>query len=83
MTRHIEDSIHGTELGQSSALEVLTLAEAAQLLRCSKAHLCNVLNGKISGLPELPHISLGRRTLIRKIALERWLEGLEASANPR
>jgi hypothetical protein len=67
----------------NGATEVLTLAEVAALLRCSKAHLCNVLNGKVSGLPQLPHISLGRRTLIRKVALERWLEGLEASANTR
>jgi hypothetical protein len=55
------------------------LTDAAQLLRCSKAHLCNVLNGKVPSLPPMPHVSLGRRKLIRRAALQRWLEQLEES----
>jgi excisionase family DNA binding protein len=65
----------------TAATEFLTLQEAARVLRCSKAHLCNVLKGRVGSLPPLPHLSLGRRTLIRKAVLQRWLEDLEASAN--
>jgi excisionase family DNA binding protein len=62
--------------------EMLTLKEAAQVLRCSKAHLCNVLKGKVASLPPLPHVSLGRRTLIRRAVLQHWLERLEEAGNP-
>jgi|ERR1051326_6641182 hypothetical protein len=60
-----------------SAPEVMTVKEVAGILRCSKAHLSNLMNGKVSRLPPLPHISLGRRKLVRRAALERWLERLE------
>lgn len=61
--------------------ELLTLAEAATVLRCSKAHLSNVLNGKVASLPPLPHLSLGRRTLIRRAVLQKWIEHLEQVPN--
>ncbi len=66
-----------TRDGQPS--ELLTLTEVAMILRCSKAHLCNVLNGKVARLPPLPHVALGRRKLVRKVALEQWLERVEDS----
>ena len=62
-------------------IDVLTMEEVASMLRCSKAHLSNVLNGKVTSLPPLPHVSLGRRKLIRKAALENWLTLLEGSGN--
>ena len=62
--------------------DVLTMEEVASMLRCSKAHLSNVLNGKVPSLPPLPHVSLGRRKLIRKTVLEAWLKRLEVSSNP-
>ena len=64
-----------TRDGQPS--ELLTLAEVAMILRCSKAHLCNVLNGKVTSLQPLPHVALGRRKLIRRAALEAWLDRVE------
>ena len=63
--------------------ELLTLAEVALILRCSKTHLCNVLNGKVASLPALPHVALGRRKLVRKAALEAWLERVEDSPEGR
>jgi excisionase family DNA binding protein len=68
---------------EKNAPDVLTLSEAAVLLRCSKAHISNVINGRVTGIPHLPHISLGRRVLIRRIALERWIESLEDSGDQR
>jgi excisionase family DNA binding protein len=71
-----------TEIRTAPTHDLLTLEEAASILRCSKAHLSNVLNGKVSSLPPLPHVSLGRRKLIRKAALEQWLKRLEESGDP-
>ena len=55
--------------------EVLTVAEVAQHLRCSKAHVYNLINGSVRGVSQLPAIALGRRKLVRKSTLESW-EGL-------
>jgi len=53
---------------------VLTLKEVAQVLRCSKTHVSNMLNGKVLGLPRLTHFALGRRKLVRREWLEQWME---------
>ena len=57
----------------SSTPEVLTVAEVAVRLRCSKAHVCNTINGKVKGVTPLPAISMGRRKLVRRATLESWL----------
>lgn len=54
--------------------EVLTLADVAAILRCSKAHVCNVINGKVPGTPKLTHLAVGRRKLVRREWLEAWME---------
>jgi hypothetical protein len=54
--------------------EILTLREVAQILRCSKTHVSNVLNGKIPGVPKLTQLSMGRRKLIRRTWLDLWME---------
>ena len=59
---------------------VLTTSEAAQLLRCSKAHLCNLLNARVRGLPPLPYLRLGRRRLIRREVLLDWLKQVESQS---
>jgi excisionase family DNA binding protein len=53
--------------------ELLTIKEAAAILRCSRAHVSNLLAGRVLGLPRLPYIKLGRRKLIRRESLLRWL----------
>jgi hypothetical protein len=57
--------------------EVLTIADAARELRCSKAHLAKVLNGQAPGVPDLPHLCLGRRKLIRRSMLYQWMAEVE------
>jgi excisionase family DNA binding protein len=54
--------------------DLLTLADAAELLRCSKAHVCKAVYGRVPGCPPIPAISLGRRKLIRREALRLWME---------
>ena len=58
----------------TSKSEILTIREVAEVLRCSKAHVCNVLRGRVQGLPKLTHFSLGRRKLVRREWLETWME---------
>jgi len=57
---------------------VLTMTEAARELRCSKAHLHNVIHGKVRGLPPLPVLRIGRRVLIRLEGLNAWIAQVEA-----
>ena len=51
---------------------ILTISEVATDLRCSKAHVCNAINGKVAGVSPLPAITMGRRKLVRQGTLERW-----------
>lgn len=52
--------------------EILTAEDVASELRCSKAHVYNVINGKVTNVSRLPSICVGRRKLIRRSSLERW-----------
>lgn len=62
----------GANLSANEFPEILTVPEVAQLLRCSKAHVCNLINGKVKNAPRLPALHLGRRLLIRRETLELW-----------
>jgi excisionase family DNA binding protein len=53
--------------------DVLTVKEVAEVLRCSKAHVCKIINGQVAGTPRLPSVSLGRRKLVMRSTLLRWL----------
>ena len=59
------------------AIEVFTITEAAVLLKCSKAHVGNLLAGKVPGVQPLPYVPIGRRKLIRRSALNTWMEKIE------
>ncbi len=52
--------------------EILTIPEVAAELRCSKAHVYNIIRGKVAGVQRLPVISLGRRKLVRRGTFEKW-----------
>jgi excisionase family DNA binding protein len=60
--------------------EILTIREVAQMLRCSKAHVCKIINGQVSGTAQLPAIGLGRRKLVRRATLQQWLSDNELGA---
>ena len=59
---------------------LLTLADVAALLHCSKAHICNIVAGRVHGCPPIPSVSLGRRKLVRREALLSWIEHNEHAA---
>ena len=74
-----DDPAHrADEGGAIEGVKVLNLAEAAALVRCSRAHLSNVVNGKVHGIPRLPTVRIGRRVLFRRESLEQWLQQVES-----
>jgi hypothetical protein len=54
--------------------DILNIGEVAEILRCSRNHVSNVMNGRVRGLPALPHFVLGRRKLVRREWLIEWLQ---------
>jgi hypothetical protein len=61
----------------AARLALLTITEAARELRCSKAHLYNVLRGRVECLPPLPVFHIGRKAFIRRAQLQAWVRSLE------
>jgi hypothetical protein len=61
-----------------NSADMLTIREVALVLRCSKAHVQNALEGKIRGLPRLMHLPMGRRKVIRRDWLQQWMDANKA-----
>jgi hypothetical protein len=57
--------------------EILTAAEIAAELRCSKPQVYRLMNGAIPGVPRLPCISLGRKKVVRRASFESWKRASE------
>jgi excisionase family DNA binding protein len=66
----------------SASRDVLTVPEVADELRCSKAHVHNLINGKVRGARPLPALRLGRRRLVRRAGLDEWINANERCYDP-
>jgi excisionase family DNA binding protein len=66
-----------TQWRASTSHDVLTVPEVADELRCSKAHVHNLINGKVRGARPLPALRLGRRRVVRRAGLEDWIKSNE------
>lgn len=53
--------------------DLLTLSEVAQILHVSKAHVSNVVAGRVRGCSPMPAVRLGRRRLVCRSSLEAWI----------
>jgi hypothetical protein len=60
---------------------ILDVKGAAAVLGCSASHISNILNGKVEGVPPIPHVRAGRLRLIRRAALMHWFERQEESSH--
>jgi Helix-turn-helix domain len=60
--------------------DILTVADVARVLRCSKAHVCKIINGQVKGTAPIPSIAFGRRKVIRRQSLLRWMCANEQGA---
>ena len=56
---------------------ILTINEVADILRCSKTHVSNALAGRVPGIPRLTHLAMGRRKLVRREWLARWMDEIK------
>src|ERR1051326_8805460 len=73
-SRSISFDAYRVEGKMENTSNIFTVKEVAEILRCSKTHVANVLSGKVPGIPPLTHLNMGRRKLIRKEWLDHWLE---------
>lgn len=65
--------------------EMLDLKAVAKILGCSVSHVSNILAGKFvdRGLPPIPHTRAGRKRIIRRTVLMKWIEDQEAASVSR
>ncbi|MCZ2154329.1 MAG: helix-turn-helix domain-containing protein [Bryobacterales bacterium] len=59
---------------------VMTLKQAAAYLQISKAHLSNVINGKVPDMQPLRCFRVGRRILIKREWVDEWMESADLEA---
>ena len=59
---------------------IMTLKQAAAYLQVSKAHLSNVINGKVPGVRPPRVFRAGRRILIRREWVDEWMEAPDLEA---
>jgi excisionase family DNA binding protein len=59
---------------------VMTLKQAAAYLQISKAHLSNVINGKVPGINPPRTFRVGRRILIKREWVDEWMESADLEA---
>ena len=65
---------------QIRSSSVMSLKGAADYLGVSKAHLSNVINGKVHGVPPVRSFRLGRRILIKREWIDEWLNSTAPEA---
>jgi hypothetical protein len=53
--------------------EIMDIKSAANYLGVSRSHLSHILAGKIPGVPAIPYVRAGRRALIRRSVIDRWI----------
>jgi excisionase family DNA binding protein len=66
----------------SSVCQVMTVPEVARELRCSKAHVHNLINGHVRRARPLPSVRIGRRCLVRRWSLDEWIKASEQCYDP-
>jgi hypothetical protein len=63
-----------------SDFDLLTLDDVAEVLHCSKAHVSNVIAGRVPSCSPIPAVRLGRRKLVRRESLASWIDRNEKAA---
>src|SRR5690348_11161364 len=57
--------------------EILTVHQAAQVLKVSYSHMLRLIRGEVSGMPPVHHVRAGRSVRIRRGALTDWIRSVE------
>jgi excisionase family DNA binding protein len=63
--------------------EILTVEQAAKVLKVSYSHMLRLLNGQVPNMPRIRCIRAGRTLRVRRGALMEWMREVEdRSAEP-
>ena len=57
--------------------EILTVHQAAEVLKVSYSHMLRLIRGEVSGMPPVYHVRAGRSVRIRRGALTDWIRNVE------
>ena len=57
--------------------EILTIQQAAHVLKVSYSHMLRLLRGAVNGMPPVSHIRAGRTLRVRRGALTQWIRDVE------
>ena len=57
--------------------EVLTVQQAASVLKVSYSHMLRLVRGEINGMPPVHHVRAGRSLRVRRGALTDWIRHVE------
>jgi excisionase family DNA binding protein len=58
--------------------EILTVHQAARVLKVSYSHMLRLIRGEVSGMPPVHHVRAGRSVRIRRGALTDWIRNVES-----
>jgi len=57
--------------------EILTVQQAAGLLKVSYSHMLRLIKGAVNGIPPVHHVRAGRSVRVRRGALTQWIRDVE------
>jgi excisionase family DNA binding protein len=62
---------------QADPNEILTVQQAAQVLKVSYSHMLRLIRGEVDRLPPVQHVRAGRTVRLRRGALAEWIRNVE------
>ena len=57
--------------------EILTVQQAASVLKVSYSHMLRLVRGEVHGMPPVHHVRAGRSLRVRRGALTDWIRHVE------
>lgn len=70
----------GPEAIPADPNEILTVHQAACVLKVSYSHMLRLIRGEVSGIPPVHHVRAGRSVRIRRGALADWIRNVESQS---
>jgi excisionase family DNA binding protein len=65
---------------RDDANEILTVRQAAQVLKVSYSHMLRLIRGDVTGMPPVHYVRSGRSVRVRLGALAEWINEVEKSS---
>ena len=65
------------QAGAADPNEILTVQQAARVLKVSYSHMLRLIRGDVTGMPPVHHVRAGRSVRVRRGALTEWIKDVE------